>query len=168
MTPERVRAHLRKLSRAGVGYKSVADAAGVSRSTMSGVMCGTAAHIRREIETKVLAVTTSAHADHGKVKAEATWKILNELIGRGWPRSALAAKLGFKAPALQIRRDRVLARTALAVARLGRALAGQDPPPKALARARGWDPPGPDGLERHRTCRGRGCTHCGGEGWRRR
>jgi hypothetical protein len=115
-----VRAHLRKLSRRGVGYKSVADAADVGQTTVAEILSGAKRRIRSQAAKRILAVTAEALADHAIVDARATWKLLDDLIERGVSKAEIARRLGMKTPALQLRRSRVLARTAYAVARLHR------------------------------------------------
>ena len=114
--------HLRKLSRKGVGYKAVADAADVGRTTLVEILSGRKRTIRRQAERRVLAVTVEAIADHALVDGAPTWKLLHELIARGLRKGEIAQRLGMQRAALQIGKERVLARTAYAVARLHRVL----------------------------------------------
>lgn len=115
----RVRRHLAKLSRRGVGYKQVADAAGVASSTLGDVLFGGQERIMRRTERRVLDVTVEAAADNAPVPAERTWKLIRKLLAEGFTKTELAKRLGSraKAPALQIRTDRVQARTALRIER---------------------------------------------------
>jgi hypothetical protein len=113
-----VRAHLGKLSRAGVGYKSVAIAADVAFSIVQGVMSGRKKFVRRATADRIMAVTKDAMADHALVDAGPTWKRIHELLEIGMTKGAIARHLGCGRAALQIRRGKVLARTALAVRRL--------------------------------------------------
>lgn len=165
----RARSHIRRLGRAGVGYKSVADAAGVSRTICADVLAGRRKHIRKATEAAVLGVTKDAIADGAQVDAGPTWKILDALLARGFTKTFLAAQLGSSGnpPALQIKRARCLASTALAVAKLGRRLADEHPPAPPIQRDSAWGPPDDGGLRKHLTCRGRGCPSCAGQGWRR-
>lgn len=166
---DRVRRHLAKLSKAGVGTKAVAAACDVSRTILVAIQQGRRKRIRATSEEKILGVTVGAAADGAQIDAGPTWKILDALLEAGWTRTELARRLGSEAatPALQIRRDRVLARTALAVIRLGRELAGETPPSRVMVAERGWSEPGAGGLQKHLSCRGAGCEFCRGEGWRR-
>lgn len=111
--------HLARLSAHGVGYKSVAAAADVGHTTLCDILRGRKNKIRFQSERSVLAVTAEAIADHGIVDAGETWRLLNDLLARGLSKSEIARRLGTK-PALQVNRQRVLARTAYAVARLHR------------------------------------------------
>lgn len=122
-----VRKHLRRLSRAGVGYKSVAIAADVGRTTLAGILSGKKTRIRKRAAQRVLAVTAEAVADHALVDAAATWRLIEKLLARGFTSAELARRLGMKTPAIQIGKRQVLARTALAVERLYRS-AGTPPP----------------------------------------
>jgi hypothetical protein len=117
-----VRRHLRKLSRKGVGYKSVADAADVGRTALVELLSGRRRQIRKQAERRILAVTVEAIADHGIVDGAATWKLVDELIARGLRKGEIAQRLGMQRAALQLGKERVLARTAYAVARLYRVL----------------------------------------------
>jgi predicted ArsR family transcriptional regulator len=119
-----VRRHLRKLSRRGVGYKSVAAACDVSKTILLLVLTGRKRAVRKRTADRVLAVTRDAIADAGLVDARPTWKLLDELLQEdtGFTRAELARRLGYRTPALQLRHGKVLARTALRVARLYREL----------------------------------------------
>jgi hypothetical protein len=109
----RVRRHVAKLARQGVGYKQVADAAGVATSSLGAVLFGSRDLVRRDTERRILEVTAAAVADHGLVPAERTWKLIGKLLDEGFTKAELARRLGSKArqPSLQFRRDRVHART---------------------------------------------------------
>lgn len=108
----RARRHLRALSRKGVGYKSVADAADVGHTVLAEVLAGRKRQIRRQTEKRVLEVTTEAIADHALVPAAGVWRLLDRLLEEGFTKTELARRLGYAGPALQIGRKRVLARTA--------------------------------------------------------
>lgn len=116
----KTRRHLTRLSLQGVGYKSVADAADVGHTTLAKVLSGQHSSIRFQSEQRVLAVTVEAIADHALVDASETWRQLDSLCASGLPKAEIARRLGMQVPAIQIGRERVLARTAYAVARLHR------------------------------------------------
>lgn len=113
-----VRAHIRKLGRAGVGYKSVAEACDVAFSIVQGVMSGRKKFVRLRTAQKILAVTRDAVADHALVDAAPTWKLVDELYRGGFTLGEIALRLGHKRAALQIGKARVLAKTAHQVKRL--------------------------------------------------
>ena len=114
------RAHLRKLSKAGVGYKTVADAAGVAASVVAKITAGQRTRIRKRTADRILAVTPGCAADGALVPAGPTWKRIRWLLDEGFTMSWLARRLGSRAkvPALQIGKKRVKASTALRVEKL--------------------------------------------------
>lgn len=118
------RRHLLKLSRLGCGYKTVGDAASVSKTVLQNVMKGRKKRVRASTERAVLAVTVEARADHALIDAGPTWEILNGLIERGYTRTQLAAWLGSKAktPSIQFKRTLITVQGAASVERLKRQL----------------------------------------------
>lgn len=118
VSTKEVKRHLRKLSRAGIGYKTVADASGVAKSTLARIKSGKKRQIRKQTEARILAVTAQARADASIVPAGQTWKYIYKLLEEGFTKAEIARRLGKKTPALQIRKDYVLARTAVAIERL--------------------------------------------------
>ncbi len=120
MAAEPARAHLRKLSRAGVGYKTAADAASVARSVVAKIVQGQRSQIRAQTAKRLLSVTPAARADHSTVPAGRTWRRINQLLEEGFTKARLARELGMRTPALQIGKRRVLACTELAVEKLWR------------------------------------------------
>lgn len=108
---EPVRKHLLKLSRRGIGYKAVAAACDVSKTNLMKILNGTKTLVRKSTADRVLAVDRGAIADHSLVPAARTWKIVRRLLEEGFTRSSLAKRLGYKSPALQFRKDFVLAST---------------------------------------------------------
>lgn len=113
----RVRQHLRRLSRKGVGYKAVAEAADVSRTVLQDVMAGRKRKVRAELERRVLRVDAGAALDHALVPAARTQALIAQLRTEGFTNAELARRLGYKAPALQIGKTHVLARTELRIRR---------------------------------------------------
>lgn len=117
----RVRQHLRKLSRQGIGYKSVAAACDVAPSTLTEVLADSGKKLRASTAAKVLAVTADAIADGARVSASSTKLKLRKLLEEGFTKRELARRLGYKSPALQIgTRPMVLASTERRFARLYR------------------------------------------------
>jgi hypothetical protein len=111
------RKHILKLSKLGIGWKTVADTARLTRSTVRRIKNGAALHIRKHNEKRILDVDQTAAGDATLVSAKATWKLLNELLEDGYTRKQLAKWLGStaKVPALQIKKDLVTARNAMKV-----------------------------------------------------
>ena len=112
------REHLLKLSSEGVGYKAVADACDVGRTTLQKVLQGTKTQIRAKSLKKILAVDSSAAADHALVPAEPTWKIIKKLLEDGFTKGDISKRIGNKTAALQIKKDFVLAKTAYRIKKL--------------------------------------------------
>ncbi len=132
VSAKRARTHLGELSAAGVGYKAAGIACDVGHTVIAEIISGRKRKIRQSTETRILSVTGEAIADHALVDAAPTWALLEELIARGFTRAELARRLGFTTLALQFRRGKVLARTALAVERLYRTCG--EAPARAICR----------------------------------
>jgi len=124
----RVRRHLKKLSRLGVGRRAVAAAADVSPTTVGEIRASKRDQLRADLARRILAVTTEAAADRAKVPAKTTLELVEKLVRRGYRKSELARALGLKNGAIQFRGERVTAKTELAVRRLYKRLA-QKPAP---------------------------------------
>lgn len=118
----KARAHMAHLSALGVGRRSVAAASDVADSVLTEIIAGRKQNIRAATERAILAVTVDAMGDRALVPAKATWKLLNELIKDGFTKGELALRLGYKTPALQLKKDFVTARNKHLVERLHRAL----------------------------------------------
>ncbi len=129
-----VRAHLRALSRQGVGYKSVAAATDVARSTLMKILAGERRSIRQVAARRVLAVDVGAAADHACLDARPTWRRIRNLLRLGLTRTEITQRLGHRARGLQIGKSRVLARTVLAVRRLHDQVLRELKEERALAR----------------------------------
>lgn len=112
--------HINDLSRKGIGYKVVADAAGVALTIVSQMLWGGKKTIRKDTQAKILSVDEQAAADHSRIPAAPTWKILEDLFEEGYTRTQIAKWLGStaKKPALQIRKDFITAKKALDVEKL--------------------------------------------------
>jgi len=114
---DKVRAHLKYLSRWGVGYEAVADAACVGRTTLVDVMSGKKKQIRAQSEKKVLAVDKKSAFDNAYVPSGATKEALRRLMKRGFSRSWISKALGYKSDH-QLTRNKVTARNAYKMVRL--------------------------------------------------
>lgn len=115
------RRQIATLSRKGMGYKLVAESAGVSKSVMYRIMTGDRTQIRAHTLRRILAVTYDVRAlgDKSLIDAGPTWKLLDEMLERGYTKTQLASwLLGRPAHALQVNRDRITARTAMRVERM--------------------------------------------------
>jgi hypothetical protein len=117
---EKTRAHLQTLSAQGVGYKSVAKAAGVSKTVLASILFRGKKKIRARIERKVLKVTRAALPQSALLPAEPFWKLINDLRRRfGYSKAHVAQLiLGPQARALQFRKDRITLSSARKIMRL--------------------------------------------------
>lgn len=114
----KARAHLQQLSAIGVGRRSVAAVSNLSATILAEINAGGRVNIRARTERAILAVTAAAAADHARVDATATWKMLNALIADGHTKGSLAIRLGSNTPILQLQKDFVTVRSAYLVERM--------------------------------------------------
>lgn len=112
------RQHIRKLSRQGVGYKLVAEAADLPTSIVFGIRTGDRPRARARTVRKILEVSTACRGDSTLISAKPTWRRIEILLEEGYTKAALAKMLGYDRPALQIGRERVTVRNAAKVERL--------------------------------------------------
>lgn len=124
----KARAHLAKLSKRNVGRRAVGDVTDISDTVLSNIISGRKRCIRARTERLILAVTTEVAANHALIPAAKTWALINELIGNGYTKAALANMLGKEMPALQLGKEQVLVRTAHAVRKLHQRLAADGYP----------------------------------------
>ena len=116
----RARRHMLELADQGVGYKTVADAAGIGRSTAFKIVKGEVQHIRPDTEHAILGVTALNAADGNYTDAAPTWRLIEQLLDNGWTKDRISAALGNNGRALQVNRHRVRVSTAKAIAELAR------------------------------------------------
>lgn len=159
-----VRAYIRGLRAAGLGWKRVADRAGIAESTMWKLIYGDpkrrqapSRRVRRRTARAILAVTCDLDALGATVHVPAvgTARRLRALVAIGWSQSKLAQMLG-KLPAnlgKTMTSEQVAAGTARAVRDLYDRLWDRPPPESTwserqsasrarnLARRNGWVPP---------------------------
>lgn len=90
------RDHIRALSRQGVGYRPLADAAGVSATTVRQVATGSKAQIRKSTLERILEVDEGARADHALISASETRRILRALEPEYLTKKRLAEALGYR------------------------------------------------------------------------
>lgn len=113
--------HIRQLSRQGIGYKAVAAAASVATSVVGRIRSGDRTRIRASTERRILAVDRAAVSDGSMVAAGPTWERIRWLLSEGFTRGAIAQRaLGNKRAALQLRRRRIRAVTAMKIERFYR------------------------------------------------
>lgn len=118
---DRARRHLQHLVAQGATQNALVRASGLSRSNIQNLLSGKRNRVTPETEQTVLALTISqAQAAIGAsslVDAGPTWRLLDDMIARGFPKSWIARELG-SGKALQLRRDYVTASSAAKVSEL--------------------------------------------------
>lgn len=114
------RTHILRLSRSGVGYKSIAAASDVSHSTLLDIKKGRKLNVRARTARRILAVDAGARGDASLVSARSTWRLIERLLEEGFAKAALARRMGLSR-SIQFGKSRVLARTKLRVEKLYRA-----------------------------------------------
>jgi hypothetical protein len=156
-----VRAHVEALQAAGLGWKRLADLAGVSRGAVDKLLHG-APHrniaptkrMRPEAAARILAVKPDLDllGDRALVDATGSRRRVQALVARGWSLAKLARELGVDPTNLptMIRRDRMHAETVRAIRGLYDRLWASPPPEtewrdkisasraRNYAAARGW------------------------------
>lgn len=114
--------HIRALSKLGIGYKTVAEAASVAHGIVADLIAGRRTRIRKNTEYRILQIDEQSRAGGSLVPARETWKLIRQLLKRGYSKGQLALWLGRKTPALQVRKDWITWRTAVAVEKLYRGI----------------------------------------------
>jgi len=117
------RSHLLKLACAGVGRRSVGHVTDISDSVLHEIRHCRRLHIRARTERKILAVTPAVgRPDGATVRAARAWRLIDRLLEEGFSKAVLARLMGYRSPALQLRRDRITARNEQRVIALHRRL----------------------------------------------
>lgn len=104
---EPTRLHLMHLSRLGIGYKTVADQSGVSRTTLAKIKARTKTRIRALSAAAVLRIDGRCHADGALVSSSGVRQRIARLIGSGLSKAGIARRLGLQRAALQYTHPRV-------------------------------------------------------------
>lgn len=129
------RKHIKELRLAGIGRRRIAEVSGLSLSAVCKIISGETERIRVSTESALLSVHGRSQADHGYVDAGPTWDIIAKLLEAGWTKGGIDAALGGRGRALQLKKDRITAVKAKAIAELWeRQQQGQaSPPDESLA-----------------------------------
>lgn len=130
------RAHLQRLLARGAGQTPLARAAGINVKSIVAIANGDVSRIRPERSVRVLALTADAAAENtgtGRwgetVPAGPTWKLIDWMVMRGWPKAWISREIGQDGRALQLKRDRISKANADRVANLDRRLGRTRRPP---------------------------------------
>lgn len=126
VSAESARKHLKKLSRQGVGRRSVQAATDIADTILSAIRSGKKKQIRARTERLILAVTADLKGDATKVPAGPTWALIEQLLAAGFTKAYIALQLGRKSPALQLNKVSVTLRNEAAVKRLHARLMASD------------------------------------------
>jgi transcriptional regulator with XRE-family HTH domain len=155
-----VRAHIEQLQASGLGWRRIADLAGVSRNTVNKIIYGRkgkppSQRVRPETATKILAVVAdlTTLGDHARVDATGTHRRLQALVAIGWSQTKLAARLGIDIGNFNTmlhQRDAVLVETARAVRDLYEQL---------------WDTPPREATHGERQAASRSRNYAAARGW---
>ncbi|WP_331764787.1 hypothetical protein [Streptomyces sp. NBC_01238] len=148
---EPVREHLRQVNAAGMPYRAICERLGLAHeSSLQHLMWGRGEYgpgqqVRRETAELVLAYWPSLEdfPDGSRIGATGTRRRIEALAVRGWPRHAVAKRIGMDECNFRkaVKRDRITARLARQVAAVYDALWDQDPlehgvPLNAVSRVR--------------------------------
>lgn len=116
---QRARIHMKRLSRLGVGRRSVNAASGISGAVLWAIWTGERKQIRKRTQDRILAVDEGARGGNSLVSAIPARKLIRELVIRGYSRAELARRMGLKTPAIQfLGKAKITARNAARVERL--------------------------------------------------
>jgi len=114
VSADAARKHLMKLSKQGVGRRTVASITALPQSSIAKIRSGTKRHIRAKTEQAILKVSRDAAHGAALIDAAPTWRIINRLLGRGMSKRAIAKALGY-AQQLQLNKNKITAFNALKV-----------------------------------------------------
>lgn len=112
---DRARRHIEKMSRLGVGYKTLAKSAGVACSITAKIRNGQRKQIRKETEQRILDAKPQP-VGKAIIDARPTWRLINRLLSEGFTKAELARRLGL-GKTLQLNKHRITAKNAQRVCR---------------------------------------------------
>ena len=118
VSAEPARQHLLALQQKGVGKRAVASCTDLSVDLIAEIRLGRRPSVRARTERLILAVTTDMASDGARVRAGKTLTLINQLLDEGFTKTALAGRLGYKSPQLQVGKKNVTVRLAYRIERL--------------------------------------------------
>lgn len=122
MSAAKARRHIEKLSKAGVGRRTIQDISGVGDTTLQEVKSGKKTRIRARTEKAILEVTAEATTCARLVDPGDLLQRLDALrLAHGWTRRELARRFGFKSNVCQFNPLRMTAENVHRVERFIRA-----------------------------------------------
>src|ERR1700674_89452 len=116
----RARRRLFWLSRRGIGRYSIARATGISATVICKIRSGERRQCRAMTEKAILELGGNSPPQSMLVPAGRTWARIRWLLAQGFTKGGIAQRLGSRTPALQLRKDFVILRTAKKVEALWR------------------------------------------------
>lgn len=141
------REHLRRLLARGAPQTPLARAAGVNVKSIVAIARGEVSRIRPERAQLILALTVDAADEHtgaGRwgdlVDARETWRLIDWMVLRGWPKARISREIGQDGRALQLHRTRISRENAERVAALDRRLGRTRRPPTRRSSRTGGGP----------------------------
>jgi hypothetical protein len=115
----RARLHLKKLQRAGIGYKQVATITDVSATILLGIRQGKRKRLRERTERKILAVDLSCRADRAIISPGKTLAMISRLVDdEDYTKTRIARELGYRTHALQFNQRGITVKNAERVRRV--------------------------------------------------
>jgi transcriptional regulator with XRE-family HTH domain len=94
MPAAEVRAHIEWLRTIGVGQRTIAERAGVARSTVRELANGLSPTVTRQVADRILAIGRDAHADHTVVDNAQARQQYIEVLAAGMRRIDIARAFG--------------------------------------------------------------------------
>jgi len=115
---EPVKAHLKALSKIGIGYKTVADYSSVGKTTLARILNGKNAKIRKSKADRILAVDKNCVSGGTLISSKRTQLLIKWLMSEDFTKREIAKRLGLKAPAIQFgKKKKMTARVAMRLER---------------------------------------------------
>lgn len=92
----RARSHLLRLSKKGIGRRTVEIETGIPHSSLQKIKNKTKIQIREDTERRILAVNVNAARGKALIDATPTWKLISKLYKEGFTPESLGKRLGYK------------------------------------------------------------------------
>ncbi len=122
VSAHRVRQHILKLRKQGVGLRAIAAASGVPRSSLQAIDHGEKTHVRIETQRRIMLVGLAQASDSALIPAAKTWRLIANLREEGYLVKFIAHELGFVGKGLPFGKTHITVRNASRVERLHRRL----------------------------------------------
>lgn len=108
----RTRNHILELSAKGVGEEAVHQASGVASCIIRDIRQGKQKNVLPDTQRRILSVGIEAALPHALVNAKPLWTKIGTLrLESGWTKAGIAKALGYKSPALQFKKKKVMAKS---------------------------------------------------------